>query len=69
MLARAAAADSASTVRKSTAFLYIAKRNHTLCTLYINRRVHCVLYSNMLLKNNIGNIDIRIYMYLLCHAS
>ena len=25
--------------KKSTAFLYIAKRNHTLCTLYINRRV------------------------------
>ena len=30
---------------KSTAFLYIAKRNHTLCTLYINRRVNCVFYS------------------------
>ena len=34
-----------STEKKSTAFLYIAKRNHTLCTLYINRRVYCVFYS------------------------
>ena len=38
MLATVAAADSASTVKKSTAFLYIAKRNHTLYTLDINRR-------------------------------
>ena len=37
--------DSAKVKKKSTAFLYIAKRNHTLCTLYINRRVHFVFYS------------------------
>ena len=47
MLATVAAAHSASTVNiKSTAFLYRAKRNHTLCTLYINRHIHCVFYSN-----------------------
>ena len=45
MLATVAAADSTSTVRKITASLYIAKRTHTLCTLFINRRVHCVFYS------------------------
>ena len=45
MLAMVAAADGAKVQKKSTAFLYIAKRNHTLCTLYINRCVHCVFYS------------------------
>ena len=45
MLPAVAAADSAKVQKKSTAFLYIAKQNHTLCTLYINRRVHCVFYS------------------------
>ena len=62
MLATVAAADSASTVRKSTAFLYIAKRNHMLCTLYINRRIHCVFYSNKIdtttTTNNNNNIII-----------
>ena len=29
----------------STAFLYIAKRNQTLCTLYINIRGNFVFYS------------------------
>ena len=42
MLATVAAADSAKVQKKSTAFLYIAKRNHTL---YINKRVNCVFYS------------------------
>ena len=45
MLTTVAAADSAKVQKKSTAFLYIAKRNHTLCTLYINRLVNCVFYS------------------------
>ena len=45
MLVTVAAADSAKVQKKSTAFLNIAKRNHTLCTLYINRRVNCVFYS------------------------
>ena len=45
MLATVAAADSAKVQKKSTAFLYIAKRNHTLCMLYINRRVNYVFYS------------------------
>ena len=45
MLAKIATADSASTVIKSTAFLYIAKRNHTLSTLYINTRGNFVFYS------------------------
>ena len=45
MLVMVAAADSAKVQKKSTAFLYIAKLNHTLCTLYINRRVNCVFYS------------------------
>ena len=48
MLVTVAAADSAKVQKKSTAFLYIAKRNHTLCTLYINRRVHCLFYSMMI---------------------
>ena len=43
MLATVAAADSAKVQKKSTAFLYIAKRNHTLCTLYVNTRTLCVL--------------------------
>ena len=47
MLATIAAADNASTVRKK--FLYIAKRNHMLCTLYINIHVHCVFYSIIIL--------------------
>ena len=34
-----AAADSAYSTEKSTAW------NHTLCTLYINKCVHCVIYS------------------------
>ena len=34
-----------STNKKVQHFLYIAKRNHTLCTLFINRRVNCVFYS------------------------
>ena len=41
-----AAADSAKVLKKSTAFLFIAKRNHVLCTLYINRRVNCEFYRN-----------------------
>ena len=45
MLATVAAADSAGTVGKKYRFLYIAKRNHTLSTLYIKRRVYCVFYS------------------------
>ena len=45
MLAKIAAADSASTVLKRTAFLFIAKRNHTLSTLYINTRGNFVFYS------------------------
>ena len=55
MLATVAAADSAKVQKKSTAFLYIVKRNHTLCTLYINRRVHLcstVLHEGV---NNVGN--------------
>ena len=32
-------------LEKSTAFFYVAKQNHTLCTLYINRREHYVFYS------------------------
>ena len=45
MLATVAATDSAKIQKKSTAFLYIANRNQTLCTLYINRCVNCVFYS------------------------
>ena len=46
MLMTVAAADSASTVRKKySVSIYIARRNHTLCTLYINRHIHCVFYS------------------------
>ena len=57
MLATVAAADSAKVQRKSTASLYIAKWNHTLCTLYINRRVHCVFYS--ICANRIGGMYIK----------
>ena len=57
MLATVAAADSAKVKKKSTAFLYIAKWNHTLCALYINRRVNCVIYS-------ILYIYIYIYLYI-----
>ena len=63
MLATVGAADSAKVQKKSTAFLYIAKRNHML---RINRRIHCVFYSilsisesNYFLSLNI-NILVRI---------
>ena len=51
MLATVAAADSAKVQKKSTAFLFIAKRKHTLCTLYINRRANCVFYSISIFQN------------------
>ena len=51
MLATVAAADSDKVQKKTTALLYIAKWNHMLCTLYMNRRVHCVFYSNTINKN------------------
>ena len=39
---------------KSTAFLYIyiAKQNHSLCTLYINRSLHSVFYSSCISLNH-----------------
>ena len=40
------AAVSAKVQKKSTAFLYIAKQNHRLYTIYRNRRVQCVFYSS-----------------------
>ena len=54
MLATVAAADSAKVQKKSTAFLYIAKWNHTLCTLYINRRVNCVFSISCVLCLPVG---------------
>ena len=47
--------------KKSTAFLYIAKRNHMLCTLYVKRRVNCVFYSISSRSNE--------HYKLACHSS
>ena len=59
MLATVAAADSAKVQKKSTEVLYIAKRNHTLCTLYINRCVNCVFYSITVVKMVYGKMSAR----------
>ena len=46
MLATVAAADSTSIVSKEYSIFIYSEWNHTLYTLYINRRVQCVFYSN-----------------------
>ena len=64
MLATAAAANIKKVQIKSTACLYIAKRNHTLCTLYINRRVNCVFYS---IVSNVIQFDCELTYYIFLH--
>ena len=64
MLAMVAAADSAKVQKKSTAFLYIAKQNHTLCTLFINRCANCVFYSIWYVRDNHLNVHFSIEGWL-----
>ena len=53
MLAMVAATDSASTVRKKySVFIYSEAEPHTMYAIYINRRVHCVFYSNLIIMTD-----------------
>ena len=49
--------------KKYSVFIYITKRNHTLCTLYINRRVHCVFYSKCQYIRNLLAYITTTYLY------
>ena len=63
MLATVAATDSAKVQKKSTAFLYIAKQNHTLCTLYI-KILWCeeVIYGILTMSGKTIDIDLIVLM-------